>query len=415
MLDSLLKSFTYFIFIFIDSYIYLRIFFREKILNKPLIDYSNFKKYFIAINNENHSVWEIGNKDAVKEKTLILIGGIPTDPLKSMSWLADCLNRIDNSLRIIIFNMPYYEDHFMINLADSLAISNGESLTTKKTIDFSKLKVDPKYSHINQSKTIKLLMDEMEVDSAHLIGHDRGAVILENLCIIYPVKALSYSRGSQVWNHYKPEWKKLAPDVLVGPPHSIMSSYHQLRILLFAVIFLNKPIQLLSEAFVNKGKKAKKGTHLFDRYTHLKFSSQVAYKSYFNKFKQSLIQGGLNNEVENRNKFKDIDIPIMQFQGEDEFKQATNGMLVSDQPYFGKYNLFRNEIEDIYPGAVHQSSGVVCQNQFITNKGSYKMIKTKADSSFSRFCLIPKSAHFNVIENPESCANAIYDFINSLR
>ncbi|MDA8890513.1 hypothetical protein N9I34_02515, partial [Gammaproteobacteria bacterium] len=135
MLDSLLKSFTYFIFIFIDSYIYLRIFFREKILNKPLIDYSNFKKYFIAINNENHSVWEIGNKDAVKEKTLILIGGIPTDPLKSMSWLADCLNRIDNSLRIIIFNMPYYEDHFMINLADSLAISNGESLTTKKTID----------------------------------------------------------------------------------------------------------------------------------------------------------------------------------------------------------------------------------------------------------------------------------------
>ena len=61
MLDSILKSFTYFIFIFIDSYIYLRIFFREKILNKPLIDYSNFKKYFIAINSENHSVWEIGN------------------------------------------------------------------------------------------------------------------------------------------------------------------------------------------------------------------------------------------------------------------------------------------------------------------------------------------------------------------
>ena len=285
MVDFFLKGFTYFIFIFIDSYVYLRIFLREKLFYKPLIELSNFRKYFVTINNEDHSVWEIGNKDAVKEKTLILIGGIPTDPLKSMSWLADCLNRIDNSLRIIIFNMPYYEDHFMINLADSLAISNGESLTTKKTIDFSKLKVDPKFSHINQSKTIKLLMDEMGIDSAHLIGHDRGAVILENLCIIYPYKALSYSRGSQVWNHYKPEWKKLAPDVLVGTPHSIMSSYHQLRILLFAVIFLNKPIQLLSEAFVSKGKKAKNGTHLFDRYTHLKLSSQVSYKSYFNKFK----------------------------------------------------------------------------------------------------------------------------------
>ena len=80
-----------------------------------------------------------------------------------MSWLADCLNRIDNSLRIIIFNMPHYEDHFMINLADSLAISNGESLITKKTINFSKLKVDPKYSHTNQSKTIKLLMDKNQI------------------------------------------------------------------------------------------------------------------------------------------------------------------------------------------------------------------------------------------------------------
>ena len=414
-MDFFLRGFTYFIFIFIDSYIYLRIFLREKLFHKPLIELSNFKKYFVTINNEDHSVWEIGNKDAVKEKTLILIGGIPTDPLKSMSWMADCLNTIDNSLRIIIFNMPYYEDHFNIDVSNSLAISNGESLTSKKIIDFSKLKVDPKYGHINQSKTIKLLMNEMGIDAAHLVGHDRGAVILENLCMVSPDKVLSYSRASQVWNYYEPQWRKLAPEVLVGPPHSIMSSYHQLRLLLFAVIFLNKPIQLLSQGFVSKAIKAKKGTHLFDRYTHLKLTSQVAYKSYFNKFKQSLMQGGLSFEVENRNKLKDINIPIMQFQGEDEFKEAPNGVLISDQPYFGKYNLYKNEIEDIYPGAIHQSSGVACQKQFIIDKDSYRMIQTKAGSKFSRFCLIPESAHFNVIENPESCANAVYDFIISLK
>ena len=68
MIDSLLKGFVYFIFIFIDSYIYLRIFLREKLFHKPLIEFSNFKKYFISIDKENHSVWEIGNKDAVKEK-----------------------------------------------------------------------------------------------------------------------------------------------------------------------------------------------------------------------------------------------------------------------------------------------------------------------------------------------------------
>ena len=73
MVDFFLKGFTYFIFIFIDSYVYLRIFLREKLFYKPLIELSNFRKYFVTIKNEDHSVWEIGNKDAVKEKTLILI------------------------------------------------------------------------------------------------------------------------------------------------------------------------------------------------------------------------------------------------------------------------------------------------------------------------------------------------------
>jgi hypothetical protein len=43
------------------------------------------------------------------------------------------------------------------------------------------------------------------------------------------------------------------------------------------------------------------------------------------------------------------------------------------------------------------------------------LIQTKFRSKFSRFWLIPESAHFNVIENPKSCANAVYDFIISLR
>ena len=414
MLDFFLKIFTYFIFIFIDSYIYLRIVFREKFRNKISIELSNFRKYYITINNEKHSVWEIGSNDAVPEKTLVLIGGIPTDPLKSMSWMADCLNKIDNSLRIIIFNMPYYEDHFNIELSDTFAISNGESIASKKIKDFSSMKVDPKFSHLNQSKIIKLLMDAMGIKSAHLIGHDRGAVILENLCMSNPEKALSYSRGSQVWDYVDPEWKKLTPNVLVGPPHTLMTTYYQLRLLLFAVIFLNKPIQLLSQGFINKAKKAKKGTHLFDRYTHLRFSSQVAYKTYYKKFQQSLVQGGIKHEVENRKKFKDINVPIMQFQGEDEFERAPNGMLVSDQPFFGKYNLFRNEIEDIYPGSVDQKT-VPIQDQYITNHGLYKSIKLKDSARFSAFNIIPNAAHFNVIENPEACASAVYNFLKHIK
>ena len=90
-----------------------------------------------------------------------------------------------------------------------------------------------------------------------------------------------------------------------------MSTYHQLRILLFAVIFLKKPLDLLSDTFDSKGKKALKGSHLYDRYTHVKYKSQVTYKSYFYKFKQSLIQGGKNSEVDNRSKLLDKDFPII--------------------------------------------------------------------------------------------------------
>jgi hypothetical protein len=102
----------------------------------------------------------------------------------------------------------------------------------------------------------------------------------------------------------------------------------------------------------------------------------------------------------------------MQFQGEDEFARDKKGTLISDQPYFGKYNLFKNEIEDIYPNAIDQSSVPIIE-ELITNKGEYKEIKLKIDATFKRFCIIPESAHFNVIENPAGCANAIYDFIKT--
>ena len=68
----------------------------------------------------------------------------------------------------------------------------------------------------------------------------------------------------------------------------------------------------------------------------------------------------------------------MQFQGEDEFKRASNGSLISDQPYFGKYNLFRNEIEDIYPSAEDQSS-VPLKKEYISDMGLYKEIQLKVE------------------------------------
>ena len=411
LLDRILSVLTHFVFIFVDIYMHLRILARESIVSNPLINKIKFKEHFVIIDEMKHPVLELGDANAPSNKTLVMIGGIPTHPMESMTWFADCLNQIDASLRIIIFNMPYYDQHFSIEHSNQFAQSSGESLRTHKAINYSNRKIDPKFSHKNQSKTINSLMDQMKIDQAHLIGHDRGAVILENLCINNPEKVISYSRASQVWDYADPEWSKLAPEILVGPPHKLMSIYFQLRLLLFSVLIMNKPIQLLSENFIDKAKNAKKGTQLYDRYTHLKFKSQISYKKYYYKFQQSLMQGGMYDEVDNRKHLKKTNIPIMQFQGEDEFKLAPNGCRISDQPYFGKYNLFRNEIEDIFPDATHQSE-VPIKSEFITEQRLYKEIKIKDGARFSKFYLIPDSAHFNVIENPKSCAAAVYNFIN---
>ena len=407
------KYFIYFIFIFIDIFIHLKIIFREHFFYIPKINKVGFIKSTINIDGSIHKIYQIGNNDASDNDTLLLIGGIPTDPMESMTWLANELHKLNDNFRIIIFNMPFYENNFSIEVIDKYAESNGKDLLSNKTIDFSSQKIDPKFSHKYQGLKINEFLDELNINSCHIVGHDRGAVILEYFAINYPEKVLSYSRGAQVWNYIEPEWEALAPDIAVGPPHSIMSTYHQIRLLLFAVIFLKKPLDLLSDTFNYIGKKAKKGTHLYDRYTHVKYKSQITYKNYYNKFKQSLMQGGKHSEVENRVNLLDKKFPIMQFQGEDEFKYNKSGTLISDQPYFGKYNLYRNEIEDIYPGCVGQDA-TKYQSQFITERDDYKEIQIKQNARFSKFCLIPNSAHFNVIENPKGCASAINDFINNI-
>jgi pimeloyl-ACP methyl ester carboxylesterase len=407
------KLFTPLIFLFIDLYINLKIFLRENFFYTPYINTINFIKSSINIDGQNHEMYQIGDLNANDINTIIMIGGIPTDPAESMTWLADELNKINPSFRIIIFNIPFYENHFDIETTEYTAKTNGKNFITKKSIDFSKLNIDPKFSHENQGIKVNQFLDALNIKSCHLVGHDRGAVILEYFALNYPDKVLSYSRGSQVWNYIEPEWESLAPDICVGPPHNIMSVYEQFRLLFFAVMILKKPLELLSDTFDKVGRESNRGTSLYDRYTHVKYKSQITYKSFYSKIKQSFIQGGVHSEVENRSNFNNTNFPIMQFQGEDEFKYNNSGTLISDQPYFGIYNLFRNEIEDIYPGCVGQDSDKY-QSQYVTDKGEYKEIKIKDGARFSNFYLIPNAAHFNVIENPRACALAIEDFIMSL-
>jgi hypothetical protein len=126
-----------------------------------------------------------------------------------------------------------------------------------------------------------------------------------------------------------------------------------------------------------------------------------------------MMQTDSTDEVRGRVALKNSKVQIMQFQGEDEFATDARGIIVSDQPYFGRYNLFANDVCDLYPSAITQDISVKV-DKLLENCGLYHALRLKDDARLSRFCLIPNAAHFNVVENPEACAQAINDFIANL-
>ena len=103
-------------------------------------------------------------------------------------------------------------------------------------------------------------------------------------------------------------------------------------------------------------------------------------------------------------------VPILQLQGDDEFAVNAKWTLVSDQPYFGRYNLSATDMCDLYPGLVGQDPPNKAQG-LIPECGNYRSQKLLQKARLSRFCLIPNAAHFNVVENPLACAEAINDFV----
>ena len=113
-----------------------------------------------VVNNQNHYYFEFGDSNATDDNTIVMIGGIPTNPMESMSWLAGELIKLNSKYRILIFNIPFYENHFDIELSNTFATTNTINLIIKKSIDNKKLRVDPKYSHENQGIKVNDFLDK---------------------------------------------------------------------------------------------------------------------------------------------------------------------------------------------------------------------------------------------------------------
>ena len=410
----LVKAFLFFLRIIFTVICFIRK--EEKLFKKQSNDLNikgiHLKKRFIHIDGYQHLITECGNTEASEENTIVMMGGIPTDPSESLYWMASELCRKDKDLHVLILHLPYYEEYSKINLDKNLyAKFNALKLPFDREINLKEINIDPKFSHENQAQITLKIFKKLKLKKAHFVGHDRGVIVFENLLISNQEIFLSLSRGSQVWDYYKDEWSKLAPKICVGPPHRYMAYPYQLRLLFFLITFIKLPFGITEIASHLRG--SKKGSEEYDRVTHLIYKANNPTRKYLLKVQQTFMQTDSKMEVLNRKKLKNIDVKIMQFQGEDEFKYGKNKKLISDQPYFGIYNLFKNEVEDLFPGCVGQDLNKKVSN-LIEEKKDYRKLKLLPSAKLESFALIPKSSHFNVIENPKGCANAVYDFIKNI-
>ncbi len=392
-------------------FIKIVIFFRgnSKNLDNLIIDDVIFKKKSVNLNDYKHEYSYCGNSNAGENETLIMMGGIPTDSSESMMWMAAEIYKKNPLFRIFILHLPFYESYSEITTNHKVAMFDSLTIPFNREISNRSVRIDPKFSHKNQSKIVGLILKKLNLTKAHFVGHDRGVVVFEYLMQDQENLFLSFSRGAQVWDFYKKEWSKLAPNICVGPPHRYFTFPWQLRLLFNIITFFNFPFAIRSDGFLKKCINAKKGSELYNRYTHLTFKANSPTNKFLLKVRQTMLQTDSLKEIENR-KYLPKNIKIMQFQGEDEFKLNSKKKLISDQPYFGKYNLFKNEIKDLYPNCVSQDLSQY-QSQYIQEKKDYKKVDLLPNARMSFFALIPDSAHFNVIENPEGCASAVSDFI----
>ena len=301
----LVKAFLFFLRIIFTVICFIRK--EEKLFKKQSNDLNikgiHLKKRFIHIDGYQHLITECGNTEALEENTIVMMGGIPTDPSESLYWMAAELCRKDKDLHVLILHLPYYEEYSKINLDKNFyAKFNALKLPFDREINLKEINIDPKFSHENQAQITLKIFKKLKLKKAHFVGHDRGVIVFENLLISNREIFLSLSRGSQVWDYYKDEWSKLAPKICVGPPHRYMAYPYQLRLLFFLITFIKLPFGITEIASHLRG--SKKGSEEYDRVTHLIYKANNPTRKYLLKVQQTFMQTDSKMEVLNRKKLK---------------------------------------------------------------------------------------------------------------
>ena len=87
-----------------------------------------------------------------------------------------------------------------------------------------------------------------------------------------------------------------------------------------------------------------------------------------------------------------------------------------DQPYFGIWNFWADEVEDLLLGGTFQDRNdprwKTNYQKFVEldKSGRYSRLSTKKGSRFNRFVIISEALHWTHIERPEKCCKSMSRF-----
>ena len=430
----------------------------------------NFEIDYIEIEGHFHRVSYAGNKNGIP---VIIMMGVFEDSLNDSRWLvANMVNHPQGkSFQFITITVPFLEEYTEIKLVDSdKAKYDGLIPPNKKIKMKNSLSVDKRFDLENCAHTLRKILKQMKIKKAHFVGHDRGCIIMDNLLAEFPEMAISYSRGSQGWTNFNEEWLNLVDKgIFLGPPHRIMAT-RAFPSLLKSAIMGGAPFGFIAPSFSMDRFTNSNDDELNDRWNAIQQmpnQSQHFFKLTRQIFRQTdFVDEGKRRSDRSRGFcILDTNFPMMQFQGSDEMllaKDLPNAKKISiikrilgvlgfakvkgifkffrlrfptyvfadlpddygiisnhlgDQPYFGKYNFWVDEVMDLLPGATYQDrknpTWKKNYKKYVTIKesGRYSELKLKKGSRFSRFVIISDALHWTHIERPENVAYACMDFI----
>ena len=434
----------------------------------PKTGETEFEVHYISIDDHLHRIATAGNSEGIP---VVIIMGVFEDSLMDSRWLVDRMSAHPKgkSYRFIVITLPFLEDYAEIKHSEHIMARFDGFKPPGTTISMAgKIPVDPRYDLRNMATTLRaILLDGLSVEQAHFVGHDRGCIIMDSLLGRHPEMALSYSRGSQGWTKFDSEWLELVEQgIFLGPPHNIM------RTEVFPGFLANAiqrgfPFYFSCPSFAKQAALASPDSELGQRWSaFMGMAKQSA--AYYERTREIFRQTDFADEIahridpENSDSIVQTSFPLMQYQGSEEMIRAEDvegarplgfwakllgvfsapllvglgrfrfktyrfaelpnelGLLsnhVGDQPYFGEWNLFPDEVEDIFPGGQWQDrehpDWKAGWARYVTEHadGRYVTIQTKSDARMTRFAVISESTHWTHIENPDGCAWAIMDFI----